>query len=105
MHALQLHQVPPLNQRPLVLLELMELIDGYLLENVRNLDSTKIEQKKGINDQCKLIYVIGGSCTTDRTKFIPQSTCSSYIEAGCFNGKARKRLFSLPVRTTTGNKS
>ncbi|CAK61922.1 unnamed protein product (macronuclear) [Paramecium tetraurelia] len=36
------------------------------------------DEQKGTNDQCKLISVTGGSCTTDGTKCIPLAACSSY---------------------------
>ncbi|CAD8113351.1 unnamed protein product [Paramecium primaurelia] len=63
------------------------------------------DEQKGTNDQCKLISVTGGSCTTDGTKCIPLSTCSSYVEAGCFNGTDGECIFALPVGTTTGTKT
>ncbi|CAD8175771.1 unnamed protein product [Paramecium pentaurelia] len=62
------------------------------------------DEQKGTNDQCKLISVTGGSCTTDGTKCIPISTCSNYVEAGCFNGTDGECTFALPIGATTGNK-
>ncbi|CAD8113555.1 unnamed protein product [Paramecium primaurelia] len=63
------------------------------------------DEQKGTNDQCKLISVTGGSCTTDGSKCIPLSTCSSYVEAGCFNGTDGECIFALPVGATTGTKT
>ncbi|CAD8212117.1 unnamed protein product [Paramecium pentaurelia] len=62
------------------------------------------DEQKGTNDLCKLISVTSGLCTTDGTKCIPQSTCSSYVEAGCFNGTDGECIYALPVGATTGNK-
>ncbi|CAD8045570.1 unnamed protein product [Paramecium primaurelia] len=61
-------------------------------------------EQKGKNDQCKLISITGGSCTTDGTKCIPLSICSNYVEAGFFNGTDGECTFALPVGATTGNK-
>ncbi|CAK89346.1 unnamed protein product (macronuclear) [Paramecium tetraurelia] len=63
------------------------------------------DEQKGTNDQCKLISVTGGSCTTDGTKCIPLSTCSSYLEAGCFTGTDGECTFALPIGATTGTKA
>ncbi|CAD8055005.1 unnamed protein product [Paramecium primaurelia] len=62
------------------------------------------DEQKGTYDQCKLISVTGGLCTTDGTKCIPLSTCSNYVEAGCFNGTDGECTFALPIGATTGNK-
>ncbi|CAK67225.1 unnamed protein product (macronuclear) [Paramecium tetraurelia] len=62
------------------------------------------DEQKGTNDQCKLISITGGSCTTDGTKCIPLSICSSYVEAGCFYGTEGECTFALPVGATTGTK-
>ncbi|CAK67224.1 unnamed protein product (macronuclear) [Paramecium tetraurelia] len=63
------------------------------------------DEQKGTNDQCKLISVTGGSCTTDGTKCIPLAACSSYVEAGCFYGTDGECIFALPVGATTGTKT
>ncbi|CAD8211577.1 unnamed protein product [Paramecium octaurelia] len=63
------------------------------------------DEQKGTNDQCKLISVTGGSCTTDGTKCIPYAACSSYVEAGCFYGTDGECIFALPVGATTGTKA
>nr|CAA59447.1 alpha-51D-immobilization antigen [Paramecium tetraurelia] len=63
------------------------------------------DEQKGSFDQCKLISVTGGSCTTDGTKCIPLAACSSYVEAGCFTGTDGECTFALPVGATTGTKT
>jgi hypothetical protein len=57
------------------------------------------------NDGCASFTVASGSCTTDGTKCIPLSTCSSYVEAGCFSGTDGVCTFAVPVGATTGTKS
>jgi hypothetical protein len=54
---------------------------------------------------CASFAVASGTCTTDGTKCIPLSTCSSYVEAGCKVGTDGVCIFDIPTGATTGNKS